>query len=156
MEVFLFFSAAVAENLITKECMRSDMCDNVYSNGLRCCSGDLCNGAQHAGVFVPLLLAPLAIITLFIWSWTFSSLHSSCAASSVQKWRSHDGALLEALMIAEMYLEPSKEAWSKILICYWKCVLFTLYICISTLILYSLTHVTVPCILEYLNMYSLQ
>ncbi|XP_036954326.1 CD59 glycoprotein-like [Acanthopagrus latus] len=56
----------VAENLITKECMRSDMCDNVYSNGLRCCSGDLCNGAQHAGVFVPPLLAPLAIITLFI------------------------------------------------------------------------------------------
>ncbi|XP_010743148.1 CD59 glycoprotein-like [Larimichthys crocea] len=56
----------VAENMITKECMRSDMCDMVYSDGLRCCTGDLCNGAKHTGVFVPLLLMPLAIITLCI------------------------------------------------------------------------------------------
>ncbi|XP_049908199.1 CD59 glycoprotein-like [Epinephelus moara] len=55
-----------AENMITKECMRSDVCNNVYSVGVRCCAEDLCNGAKHAGVFVPLLLAPLAIITLFI------------------------------------------------------------------------------------------
>ncbi|XP_040899187.1 three-finger toxin MALT0070C-like [Toxotes jaculatrix] len=56
----------VAQNLISKHCMRSDMCDNVYSVGVRCCAEDLCNGAEHAGIFVPLLLAPLAIITLFI------------------------------------------------------------------------------------------
>uniref|UniRef100_A0A3P9BQI0 Uncharacterized protein n=1 Tax=Maylandia zebra TaxID=106582 RepID=A0A3P9BQI0_9CICH len=46
----LSFSVTVAENMITKEC----------------CSEDLCNGAKQTGVFVPLLLAPLAIITLFI------------------------------------------------------------------------------------------
>lgn len=63
-------SVAVAENMITKECMRSDMCNRVYSNGVRCCSEDMCNGAQHTGVFVPLLLAPLAVITLFIWNFT--------------------------------------------------------------------------------------
>ncbi|XP_035515101.1 CD59 glycoprotein-like [Morone saxatilis] len=56
----------VAENMITKQCMRSDMCNNVYSDGVRCCAGDLCNGAKHTGVFVPLLLGPLAIITLLI------------------------------------------------------------------------------------------
>ncbi|KAM9360629.1 uncharacterized protein ABDE67_001239 [Symphorus nematophorus] len=60
------YSSIVAENLITKQCMRSDMCNNVFINGVRCCSGDLCNGAKHTGVFVPLLLAPLAIITLII------------------------------------------------------------------------------------------
>lgn len=66
MELFLSFCFAVAENMITKECMRNDVCNNVYSVGVRCCSDDLCNGAKLAGVFVPLLLAPIAIITLFI------------------------------------------------------------------------------------------
>lgn len=62
--LLLSLSVAVAENMITKECMRSDMCDNVYSDGVRCCAEDLCNGAKHPGVFLPLLLVPLAIITL--------------------------------------------------------------------------------------------
>ncbi|XP_041794020.1 CD59 glycoprotein-like [Chelmon rostratus] len=56
----------VAENLITKQCMRSDMCDRIYSNGVRCCAEDMCNGAKHTRVFLPLLLAPLAIIKIFI------------------------------------------------------------------------------------------
>ncbi|KAG7490309.1 hypothetical protein JOB18_032765 [Solea senegalensis] len=55
----------VAQNLISKHCMRSDMCNNVYTVGIRCCSEDLCNGAKHTGVFVPLLLVPIAINTLF-------------------------------------------------------------------------------------------
>ncbi|XP_075889521.1 urokinase plasminogen activator surface receptor-like [Nelusetta ayraudi] len=56
-----------SDNLVSKHCMRSDMCDRVYSNGLRCCSGDLCNGAKQTAVFVPLLLlAPLATVTLYI------------------------------------------------------------------------------------------
>ncbi|XP_010781528.1 CD59 glycoprotein-like [Notothenia coriiceps] len=59
-------TSIVAENLITKECMRSDVCNNVDSVSVRCCAGDLCNGAKHTGVFVPLLLMPIAIITLFI------------------------------------------------------------------------------------------
>lgn len=59
-------SVAAFDNLITKECMKSDICNNVYSNGMRCCSGDLCNGAKQTGVFVPLLLAPLAMIALYI------------------------------------------------------------------------------------------
>lgn len=42
------------------------MCDRVYSDGVSCCSEDLCNGAKHAGVFVPLLLAPVATIALMI------------------------------------------------------------------------------------------
>uniref|UniRef100_A0A3Q2UTL3 UPAR/Ly6 domain-containing protein n=1 Tax=Haplochromis burtoni TaxID=8153 RepID=A0A3Q2UTL3_HAPBU len=46
----MFAFSNIAENMITKEC----------------CSEDLCNGAKQTGVFVPLLLAPLAIITLFI------------------------------------------------------------------------------------------
>uniref|UniRef100_A0A4W6CDV2 UPAR/Ly6 domain-containing protein n=1 Tax=Lates calcarifer TaxID=8187 RepID=A0A4W6CDV2_LATCA len=56
----------VAENMISKHCMRSDMCNNVDSLGIRCCAEDLCNGAKHSGVFVPVLLVSLAIITLFI------------------------------------------------------------------------------------------
>ncbi|KAF7649389.1 hypothetical protein LDENG_00141880 [Lucifuga dentata] len=56
----------VAENLVSKECMRSNMCNRVYSVGVRCCGEDLCNGAKHTGIYVPLLLAPLAIITLFL------------------------------------------------------------------------------------------
>lgn len=63
----LSLSAAALDNLVSKHCMRSDMCDRVYSNGLRCCSGDLCNGAKQTAVFVPLLLlAPLAAVTLYI------------------------------------------------------------------------------------------
>lgn len=62
----LHLSVAVAESLITKQCMRSDMCDQVYSDGVRCCAEDLCNGAKHTGAFVPLLVAPVAIITLMI------------------------------------------------------------------------------------------
>lgn len=62
----LHLSVVVAESLITKQCMRSDMCDQVYSDGVRCCAEDLCNGAKHTGVFVPLLVAPVAIITLMI------------------------------------------------------------------------------------------
>uniref|UniRef100_A0A8C2XA03 UPAR/Ly6 domain-containing protein n=1 Tax=Cyclopterus lumpus TaxID=8103 RepID=A0A8C2XA03_CYCLU len=54
-----------AENMITKECMRSDVCNIVDSLGVRCCAEDLCNGAKHAGVFAPLLVPPVAIITLF-------------------------------------------------------------------------------------------
>ncbi|XP_042343699.1 CD59 glycoprotein-like [Plectropomus leopardus] len=56
----------VAENMVTKECMRSDVCSNVDSVGVRCCAEDLCNGARHTGVFLPLILVPSAIITLFI------------------------------------------------------------------------------------------
>lgn len=52
------FSVAAAENMITKECMRSDVCNNEDAVGVRCCAEDLCNGAKHRGVFVPLLLAP--------------------------------------------------------------------------------------------------
>uniref|UniRef100_A0A3B4GQI7 UPAR/Ly6 domain-containing protein n=1 Tax=Pundamilia nyererei TaxID=303518 RepID=A0A3B4GQI7_9CICH len=44
----------------------NNMCNIADSLGIRCCSEDLCNGAKQTGVFVPLLLAPLAIITLFI------------------------------------------------------------------------------------------
>ncbi|CAB1427873.1 unnamed protein product [Pleuronectes platessa] len=55
----------VAQNMITKHCMRSDMCANVYSVGVRCCSENLCNRAKHTGVFVPLLLVPLAMSRLF-------------------------------------------------------------------------------------------
>lgn len=61
--VFLF---AVAESLVTKECMRSDMCNRVYSDGVSCCAEDLCNGAKRTGVYVPLLVASAAIITLII------------------------------------------------------------------------------------------
>uniref|UniRef100_A0A3P8PM98 UPAR/Ly6 domain-containing protein n=1 Tax=Astatotilapia calliptera TaxID=8154 RepID=A0A3P8PM98_ASTCA len=45
-----------------------DYCSTTLADslGIRCCSEDLCNGAKQTGVFVPLLLAPLAIITLFI------------------------------------------------------------------------------------------
>ncbi|KAK7934464.1 hypothetical protein WMY93_005360 [Mugilogobius chulae] len=46
----------VAENLVTKECMRSDICNNVVSLGVFCCSGDLCNSAQHTRSLSPLLL----------------------------------------------------------------------------------------------------
>ncbi|CAG07813.1 unnamed protein product [Tetraodon nigroviridis] len=56
----------VAESLVTKECMRSDMCNRVYSDGVRCCAEDLCNGGRHTGVFVPLLVASVAIFTLMI------------------------------------------------------------------------------------------
>lgn len=66
MKPLLSLSVAVAENMITKECMRSDMCSRVYSAGVRCCAEDLCNGAKHTRVFVPLLLASIAMITLFI------------------------------------------------------------------------------------------
>uniref|UniRef100_A0A3Q1J0J8 UPAR/Ly6 domain-containing protein n=1 Tax=Anabas testudineus TaxID=64144 RepID=A0A3Q1J0J8_ANATE len=59
-------STIVAENLISKHCMKSDMCNNVYSVGVRCCSEDLCNGAKQTGVFVPLLLGSLAIIIFTI------------------------------------------------------------------------------------------
>lgn len=52
--------------MVTKECMRSDVCDRVYSDGVRCCAGDLCNGATHTAVFAPLLLAPAALITLLV------------------------------------------------------------------------------------------
>lgn len=106
MELFLFFSVAVAENMVTKECMRSDVCNSVYSNGVRCCAEDLCNGAKHTGFFVPLLLAPIAIITLFIWSLTSSFLQSHavkiwicCGALSVQNWRKHT---FEVVVIFEM------------------------------------------------------
>nr|XP_040052112.1 CD59 glycoprotein-like [Gasterosteus aculeatus aculeatus] len=58
-------TTVAAENMITKECMRSDVCNNEDAVGVRCCAEDLCNGAKHRGVFVPLLLAPLFIITLF-------------------------------------------------------------------------------------------
>ncbi|TNN47377.1 hypothetical protein EYF80_042429 [Liparis tanakae] len=54
-----------AENMITKECMRSDACNDVDSLGVRCCAGDLCNGAEPRGVSAPLLVAPLALIALF-------------------------------------------------------------------------------------------
>lgn len=64
-QVFLLhLSVAVAESLLTKECMRSDICNRIYSDGVRC--WDLCNGAKKNGVFVPLLVAPVAIITLMI------------------------------------------------------------------------------------------
>lgn len=65
---FKLFShvVSVAESMVTKECMRSDMCDRVYSEGVRCCAGDLCNGATHTGAFAPLLLAPAALITLLV------------------------------------------------------------------------------------------
>ncbi|XP_040010394.1 CD59 glycoprotein-like [Xiphias gladius] len=56
----------VAQNLISKYCTRSDVCNNVDTVGVRCCAEDLCNGAKHSGVFIPLLVVPLAIITLFI------------------------------------------------------------------------------------------
>ncbi|XP_034025470.1 lymphocyte antigen 6B-like [Thalassophryne amazonica] len=58
-------STIVAENMITKKCMRSDVCRKVYSVGMTCCSGDLCNGANPSGVSIPLLLVPLVIIVLF-------------------------------------------------------------------------------------------
>lgn len=61
-------STIVSENLINKQCMRSDMCNMDSMTGIRCCSGDLCNGAKHTGVFLPVLLAPLVIITLYIWN----------------------------------------------------------------------------------------
>uniref|UniRef100_A0A3Q3MIX5 Lymphocyte antigen 6D-like n=1 Tax=Mastacembelus armatus TaxID=205130 RepID=A0A3Q3MIX5_9TELE len=57
---------SISGNMITKHCMISAMCENSYSVGVTCCSGDLCNGAKHTGVFVPLLLLPVAIITVFI------------------------------------------------------------------------------------------
>uniref|UniRef100_A0A665TKW8 UPAR/Ly6 domain-containing protein n=1 Tax=Echeneis naucrates TaxID=173247 RepID=A0A665TKW8_ECHNA len=56
---------AIAQNMISKHCMRSDMCDNVYSVGVRCCSEDLCNGAKQIGLFVPLLLVPFIALFLF-------------------------------------------------------------------------------------------
>uniref|UniRef100_A0AAQ5YNS0 Snake toxin/toxin-like domain-containing protein n=2 Tax=Amphiprion TaxID=80969 RepID=A0AAQ5YNS0_AMPOC len=59
-------STIVSENLINKQCMKSDMCGMDSMFGMRCCSGDLCNGAKHNGVFLPILLAPLVIITLYI------------------------------------------------------------------------------------------
>lgn len=65
-EAFYVFSVAVAESMVTKECMRSDMCDRVYSDGVRCCAEDLCNGVKHTGALVPLLLAPVALSTLLV------------------------------------------------------------------------------------------
>lgn len=64
----LSLSVAGVENMVSKQCMRSDMCDRSYNDGMECCSGDLCNGAKRTAVFVPLLLllAPLTIVTLFI------------------------------------------------------------------------------------------
>ncbi|KAK2837818.1 hypothetical protein Q5P01_015030 [Channa striata] len=56
----------VAQNMITKHCMKSDMCNNVYSVGVRCCAENLCNGARHTGAFVPLLLALLGTIIFVI------------------------------------------------------------------------------------------
>ncbi|KAJ0019281.1 hypothetical protein NQD34_006850 [Periophthalmus magnuspinnatus] len=57
----------VAENLITKECMRSDICNNVYSVGVSCCSGDLCNGAQHTGATSPLVLGvPIIAVVMML------------------------------------------------------------------------------------------
>lgn len=45
------------------------ICVNLcYSDGVRCCAEGLCNGAKRTGVFVPLLVAPVAIITLTITS----------------------------------------------------------------------------------------
>lgn len=64
--LFSCLFVAVAESLVTKECMRSDMCNRVYSDGVRCCAEDLCNGGRHTGVFVPLLVASVAIFTLMI------------------------------------------------------------------------------------------
>lgn len=67
MHIKLFFNVvSVAESMVTKECMRSDVCDRVYSDGVMCCAGDLCNGATHTGVFAPLLLAPVALITILV------------------------------------------------------------------------------------------
>lgn len=64
--IFYAVSVTVAESMVTKECMRSDMCDRVYSDGVRCCAEDLCNGARHSGVLVPVLLVPAALITLLV------------------------------------------------------------------------------------------
>lgn len=65
-KLFIFNVVSVAESMVTKECMRSDVCDRVYSDGVRCCAEDLCNGATHTAVFAPLLLAPAALITLLV------------------------------------------------------------------------------------------
>ncbi|XP_047185238.1 CD59 glycoprotein-like [Scophthalmus maximus] len=58
-------STIVSQNMISKHCMRSDLCSNSYSVGVRCCAEDLCNGAKQTAVFVPLLLVPIAVSTLF-------------------------------------------------------------------------------------------
>uniref|UniRef100_A0A667WNH2 UPAR/Ly6 domain-containing protein n=1 Tax=Myripristis murdjan TaxID=586833 RepID=A0A667WNH2_9TELE len=55
-----------AENLITKNCMRSDECNMVDSTGLRCCDKDLCNRARHTGASVSFLLVSLAFFTVFL------------------------------------------------------------------------------------------
>lgn len=49
--------------LVTKTCMANALC----ISPIKCCTGDLCNGAASTGSSVLLLLVPTAIMSVFLW-----------------------------------------------------------------------------------------
>uniref|UniRef100_A0A3P8TS04 UPAR/Ly6 domain-containing protein n=1 Tax=Amphiprion percula TaxID=161767 RepID=A0A3P8TS04_AMPPE len=55
-------SSVTASGYVTKSCMPSQLC----ISPIKCCSGDLCNGAIPTGPSVLLLLLSSAIITFFV------------------------------------------------------------------------------------------